>query len=59
VPVAKETILARLEPLTKKYYESFHACKLCGRIYWAGSHQEKIVDFIHQVLKTADQENPL
>lgn len=59
VPVAKETILARLEPLTKKYYESFHACKLCGRIYWAGSHQEKIVAFIHQVLKTADQVNSL
>lgn len=59
VPVAKETILARLEPLTKKYYESFHTCKLCGRIYWAGSHQEKIVAFIHQVLKTIDQENTL
>ena len=37
-PVAKETILHRLEPLTIRYYDSFHCCPRCERIYWAGSH---------------------
>jgi len=55
VQVDKETILARLEPLTKKYYESFHLCKQCGKIYWPGSHQEKITAFIREVLKAANQ----
>ena len=56
VPVNKDTILHRLEPLTRKYYESFHICEKCGKIYWAGSHQEKIVAFIREVLKAAGQE---
>jgi uncharacterized protein with PIN domain len=37
-PVAKEAILHRLEPLTVRYYDSFHRCPRCERIYWAGSH---------------------
>ena len=56
VPVDKETVLERLEPLTRKYYESFHICEQCNRIYWPGSHQEKIVLFIRRVLKTVNQD---
>ena len=42
VPVDKKTILHRLEPLTIKYYDSFHRCADCGRIYWPGSHRERM-----------------
>jgi len=56
VPVSKKAVLERLEPLTKKYYESFHICSRCAKIYWPGSHQEKIVAFIRHVLKTAAQD---
>ena len=28
----------RLEPLTKKHYNSFLVCSECGQIYWQGSH---------------------
>jgi len=41
-PVAKEAILHRLEPKTKKYFHDFSICPGCGRIYWAGSHHEKM-----------------
>ncbi len=41
-PVAKEKILHRLEPLTKKYYNEFFICPECGRVYWAGSHHEAL-----------------
>lgn len=41
--VAKDDILHRLEPLTKKYYHSFQLCPGCGRIYWAGSHHDQMV----------------
>ena len=57
VPVGKEAILDRLEPLTRKYYESFHICEQCAKIYWAGSHQEKILAFIREVIEAARQED--
>ena len=56
VPVSKETILDRLEPLTRKHYESFHMCEKCKKIYWPGSHQEKIIAFIREVLAAAREE---
>ncbi len=42
VPVAKEEVLPLLEPLTRLYYEVFHRCSSCGRVYWSGSHREKM-----------------
>ncbi len=41
-PVAKASIIERLEPLTIKYYESFRQCSRCARIFWAGSHKERM-----------------
>jgi uncharacterized protein with PIN domain len=57
VPVSKETILDRLEPLTRKYYESFQICRQCKRIYWPGSHQEKITAFIRKILEACRRED--
>ena len=41
-PVAKADILDRLEPKTRLYYEVFHRCVDCQRIYWEGSHTKNI-----------------
>ena len=49
VPVAKEKIMARLEPLTKKYYDSFRICDRCRQIYWPGSHQENMTRYLHRL----------
>ncbi|MDD5321815.1 MAG: Mut7-C RNAse domain-containing protein [Methylococcales bacterium] len=40
--VAKGDILDRLEPKTRLYYEVFHQCNDCLRIYWEGSHMENM-----------------
>jgi len=58
VPVSKETVLDRLEPLTRKYYETFHICRQCGRIYWPGTHQEKITAFIRKIIAAVSQGTP-
>lgn len=42
VPVAKADILEHLEPKTRLYYEVFQQCADCHRIYWEGSHMEKM-----------------
>lgn len=39
-PVAKADVLERLEPRTRLYYDDFHRCGSCGRVYWRGSHHD-------------------
>jgi uncharacterized protein with PIN domain len=39
-PVAKEAILDRLPPKTRRDYDEFARCAGCGRIYWKGSHYD-------------------
>jgi uncharacterized protein len=41
-PAPKESVLGRLQPLTKLYYSDFSQCALCGQTYWRGSHIEKL-----------------
>ena len=45
-PVPKEKILHRLEPRTRKYFDHFEICPGCERIYWKGSHWEKMCNRI-------------
>ncbi len=48
-PVNKETVLDRLEPLTRMYYEEFHRCPNCGQVYWKGSHYEHMLALIEEI----------
>ena len=48
-PVAKSTVIDRLEPLTKIYYEQFRNCTGCGQIYWSGSHFKKLEKRIENI----------
>jgi len=40
--VEKNKVIDRLEPLTKVYYENFRRCLGCGKIFWGGSHFDKL-----------------
>lgn len=42
--VPKEKILSRLEPLTRKYYTRFKECSSCRKIYWPGSHHDRMIE---------------
>lgn len=55
-PVSKQTILDRLEPLTKQYYEEFHLCPACDQVYWKGSHYERMQSLIKVVTHKDIQE---
>lgn len=49
-PVAKDLILNRLEPKTKRYFHDFQQCQLCEQIYWRGSHHAELTSFLDQFL---------
>jgi hypothetical protein len=40
--IEKSAVLDRLEPKTKLYYNEFSICPACGKIYWKGSHWERM-----------------
>ncbi len=49
--VEKEAILEYLEPLTRKYYTEFYQCPDCGKIYWKGTHYDRIVDKLNTIIE--------
>lgn len=48
--VEKDAIIDRLLPLTKKYFTRFKQCKGCGKIYWHGSHHQKMTNKLNIIL---------
>ena len=42
--VSKESILHRLEPLTRKYHTTFKECSVCRKLYWPGSHHDRMME---------------
>lgn len=48
--VDKDTIIERLQPLTRKYFNRFNRCTGCGKIYWPGSHLNKMYAKLIRVL---------
>jgi uncharacterized protein len=47
--VPKESIQRRLLRKTEEYYDEFHICRQCDRIYWKGSHYQRMQDLIARV----------
>ncbi len=56
-PVEKQAILHRLEPKTKRYYQEFYQCTHCGKIYWKGSHYERMKAFIDWLRQGRDEQS--
>ncbi len=52
IPVEKKTIIAELPPKVVEYYNEFCKCEQCNKIYWRGSHFQKL----NSVIKRAKEE---
>jgi uncharacterized protein with PIN domain len=49
--VPKEEIINRLFTKTIEHFTDFKKCTLCDRIYWEGSHYERMRKFVFSVIK--------
>lgn len=47
--VDKETIAAQIPLKTQENHDEFRQCLDCGKIYWKGSHYEKMLQFIAEI----------
>ncbi len=51
VRVRKEEVIQELEPLTRIFFNEFTRCPQCGKIYWGGTHHERILEGIRSLEK--------
>jgi len=49
--VDKQAIEDRLEPKTRKYFDTFRRCASCGQIYWQGSHHARAQRLIAELTR--------
>jgi uncharacterized protein len=47
--VAKQDVVGRLEPLTRRYHDTFRQCRDCSQIYWKGSHHQRLEDLVARI----------
>jgi uncharacterized protein with PIN domain len=52
-PIAKELINDRLLPDTRQRYHQFHFCPDCNRVYWKGSHHQRMTKLIERMIDSA------
>lgn len=50
-PVNKMDIEHRLEDNTKSYYDEFSMCSVCKRLFWKGTHYEKMKAYIDGLME--------
>ena len=48
--VPKAEVIGKLQYRTAEYYDEFHQCTSCDRIYWKGPHYERMQEFMGEVL---------
>lgn len=49
-PVDRESVMALVPPRSGRFMKRFWQCRGCGKIYWQGSHYEKMLRWIDDVV---------
>ena len=55
-PVQKEAVLEKIPKSTSKFYDEFWECPNCGKIYWQGSHWERISKTLSRAAEILENE---
>jgi uncharacterized protein with PIN domain len=54
VKVSKEDVIAELKPLTRKYFTEFYRCRKCKKVYWNGTHYQRMSMMIDSLKAPGD-----
>lgn len=55
-PVAKEDVLPRIPPKTAAWIDQYVECATCGKLYWHGTHTDRIRTALDEILHDASDE---
>lgn len=53
--VPAEEVADRVPPESRRHYDRFYQCRLCGQVYWQGSHYAGIVASLRDIRKHAEK----
>jgi hypothetical protein len=56
--VPKEEVAGNVPPGAARSYEEFHRCPCCRRVYWKGSHYERMEKMVGRFLNRSVEGNP-
>ena len=51
----KDTVQEDVPPVARQQYDKFFRCEACGKVYWEGSHFERLQVFVRKVTATVRQ----
>lgn len=51
VPIPKQEVLDLLPRQTRQHFDAFYQCAGCGRVYWKGSHYERMQRFVDGIIE--------
>ncbi|MCS6842169.1 MAG: Mut7-C ubiquitin/RNAse domain-containing protein [Roseiflexus sp.] len=54
-PVSKVEIDHLLEPKTRQYFDTFRRCPVCGKIYWQGSHYNRMQALLERAVREGER----
>ena len=57
-PVAKDAVVDRLPPRTAELYNEFMQCPTCERVYWKGSHYDRMRAWIERLRSSSSEAEP-
>jgi uncharacterized protein len=50
-PVAKAAVAPMLRPGTRRTYQTFSRCSICGQVYWHGAHSKRLEQIIDSAVR--------
>ncbi len=56
--VSKAGIRERIPQDTYHHFHDFYICKVCDKVYWQGSHYDRMQSFIHDLLGSPKSNKP-
>jgi len=55
--VGKQEVLRHLPARTAESFDEFYRCRECGKVYWKGSHHDKMKMYVQDVLRWGNLTN--
>jgi uncharacterized protein with PIN domain len=49
--IRKRVVMGKLPEKTQKFFQEFFRCRICKKVYWEGSHYQKLQIFVRNLMK--------